>query len=433
MKTSTVWASALVGSVLVFGSLFTNIASAQSDIAEAVLDAVFGADKAQHDALGQTVSGVASLPHKKVCDNAKEGEADCHARVIVDPHGRPAPAATPVGYGPKQWLNAYGLSGTASGRQIVAVITAYDNPTIAGDLTTYSKTFGIPSLSTCSGAIASSSVPCFKKVNQNGATSPLPAYNSNWALETALDVETVHAVCQNCSILLVEANSNSYYDLMAAVDRAVALGANVVSNSYGSVEFDSEWQFDSHFTAPGVAFLFSSGDAGYGPQYPAASNKVTAVGGTTLVLNSDNSYKSESAWAGAGSGCSVYQSKPTWQTDTACASRTIADVSADADPNTGAAIYMTTSAGKKATGTWYQVGGTSLATPIMAAVYALSGNYGTASTPANALPYALGNSGNLRDVTQGANGSCGGSYLCTALLGYDGPTGLGSPKGASAF
>ncbi|MEO9173979.1 MAG: hypothetical protein ABI317_00600, partial [Gaiellales bacterium] len=165
----------------------------------------------------------------------------------------------------------------------------------------------------------------------------------------------------------------------------------------------------------------SSGDGGYGAQYPATSPYVVAVGGTTLALNAGNSYKSETAWANGGSGCSAYEAKPVWQADYGCAKRTEVDVSADADPNSGAAIYDTY--GYLG---WVQVGGTSLSSPLIAAVYALSGN-----TTNGTAPYS--NPAALHDVTSGSNGSCSPSYLCTAGVGYDGPTGLGTPNGLAAF
>jgi subtilase family serine protease len=231
---------------------------------------------------------------------------------------------------------------------------------------------------------------------------------------------------------LVEANSATYTNLIAAIDKAVAFGAKVVSNSWGSAEFSGETTYDSHFNRPGVAFTVSAGDAGYGAQYPASSQYVTAVGGTSLFLNADGSYNSELAWSGTGSGCSAYEPKPLWQigiTDSLCAKRMVADVSAVADPNTGAAVYD--SYGYSGIKGWFQVGGTSLSAPLVAAVYALSGN---TSGNANQIPYTLGSlATNLRDIISGSNGLCGGSYLCTALAGYDGPTGLGTPNGAAAF
>jgi hypothetical protein len=359
--------------------------------------------------------GVRFEPHIAVCGEALEGEANCHSRVVTDETATPRASAKIIyGLTPVQLRAAYGVSGISS---------AY----IQSDLDTYSATLGIPKLPACTGAIASSAAPCFKKVDQRGGTR-YPSSNAGWALEIALDVEAAHALCQNCSILLVESDTNSFTNLMAAVDRAVALGATVVSNSYGASEFSGEVNYDSHFNRPGVAFTVSSGDSGYGTEYPAASRFVTAVGGTSLYFHPDGSYGQELAWGGAGSGCSKYQTKPSWQNDPDCPRRTIADVSAVADPNTGAAIYDSLSYfGRRG---WWQVGGTSLAAPVVAAIYALSGN---TSGAANQLPYALGTSSNLHDIISGSNGSCGGSYLCTSGFGYDGPTGLGSPNGSGAF
>jgi subtilase family serine protease len=202
-----------------------------------------------------------------------------------------------------------------------------------------------------------------------------------------------------------------------------------VSNSWGGSEFSGETvsSYDGHFNHIGHPITFSSGDSGYGVEYPAASQYVTAVGGTTLRLGSNNAYQSETVWSGAGSGCSAYEPKPTWQSDTRCVRRTVADVAADADPNTGAAVYDSVS--YQGRSGWFQVGGTSLSSPLIAAVYGLAGN--AASTNDGSYPYA--HTSSLHDVTSGHNGTCGGSYLCAGKVGYDGPTGKGTPKGATAF
>jgi subtilase family serine protease len=311
----------------------------------------------------------------------------------------------------------------------VAIVDAYDDPTIKNDLDSYSKKFGLPVLPVCNGAVNKSLTPCFSKVGQRG-TPALPKANGGWAMEIALDVETVHAVCEDCSILLVEATSPNMRNLMMSVDTAVKLGASAVSNSYGGPEFAGEKSFDSHFKVNGVAFTVSSGDSGYGTEYPAASPFVTAVGGTSLFLTSGGKYRDENAWDGAGSGCSQFEPKPAWQTDARCSGRTVADVSAVADPATGMAIYTTTS--QKGQKGWFTVGGTSLASPLIAAVYALSGKISSVSL-ANSLPYNFGNKNNLHDVIGGSNGNCYPLYLCSGKTKYDGPTGLGSPNGTDAF
>lgn len=355
---------------------------------------------------------------RPACTFSDSQNARCHAKVIYDKAGSPKVTSLPTGYGPAQFLGAYNLSGSATKPTTIAIVDAYDNPNAKRDLDKYNSTFGLPFFPNCTGTVTTS---CFQKVDQNGGTT-YPSINSGWALESSLDVQIPHAICQNCKVLLVEANSSSYANLMTAVDTAKRLGANVISNSYGSSEFSGETFYDSHFNIPGVAITFSSGDSGYGVEYPAASKYVTAVGGTTLNLLG-NTYLSETVWNGSGSGCSSFESKPGWQTDPGCANRTVADISADADPNTGAAVYDSTRYQGKSG--WFKVGGTSLASPLIAGVYALSGNFGAGSMYTTA-------STNLHDIIIGSNGSCG-SYLCNASTGYDGPTGMGTPFGTVGF
>jgi subtilase family serine protease len=326
--------------------------------------------------------------------------------------------ATPRGYGPSDLQTAYSLPSATNGSgQTIAIVDAYGYASAESDLATYRAQFGLPPCTTANG--------CFRKIDQRGG-SKFPKNNCGWAQETALDLDMASAICPNCNILLVEADSASLANLGAAVDTAVALGATVVSNSYGGGE-SSAANTDTHYNHPGVAITVSSGDAGYGVQYPAASPYVTAVGGTSLVNN--GGVFTETAWSGAGSGCSKYASKPSWQTDSGCSMRTVADVSAVADPNTGVAVYDSYRC-QGAAG-WMVFGGTSVAAPVVAGVYALAGNAASASYPSS---YAYATSaGSLTDVTSGSNGSCSGSYLCTAGAGYDGPTGLGSPLGVGAF
>ncbi len=365
----------------------------------------------------------------RVCSVVKkQGLASCNAHVVLDAKGNPLVNQQPKGFGPKDLRQAYNLNGSSINKPIVAIVDAYDDPTIKSDLDIYSKQFGLPLLPNCKVDVVKSSMSCFQKINQHG-TASLPPTNGGWAMEIALDVETVHALCEDCSIILVEVTSPNIKNLLAGVDAAVKAGAVVVSNSYGGPEFAGETQFDSHFNHPGIAFTVSSGDSGYGVQYPSASPYVTAVGGTSLYLN-NGEYKNEDAWSGAGSGCSQFEPKPSWQTDVKCSGRTVADVSAVADPATGSAIYSGTS--PKAQKGWFTVGGTSLAAPVIAAVYALSGNL-PANTFLNSLPYSLGKKTNLHDVVGGSNGDCSPNYLCTGKTKYDGPTGLGTPNGTSAF
>jgi subtilase family serine protease len=286
-----------------------------------------------------------------------------------------------------------------------------------------------PELASCSpSAIASSSTPCFAKSNQTGGTS-YPRSNGGWAEEESLDIDMVSAICPHCNILLMEASSASTTNLGTAVNEAVTLGAHYVSNSYGSGESSSETSYQSsYYNHPGVVLTASSGDSGYGVEFPAASRDVVAVGGTSLTKAGNTRGWSETAWSGAGSGCSAYIGKPSWQTDTGCSRRTVADVSSDADPNTGVAVYDSTS--YQGYVGWLEFGGTSVSAPTIASVFALAGNASAFSYPASSL-YA--HTGSLYDVTSGSNGSCGGSYLCTSQAGYDGPTGLGTPDDIGAF
>jgi len=382
-------------------------------------------------------------PEQAVCPGpAAEGYARCHAHVVVDAHGAPATSATPPGYGPAQFHGAYSLPLSAPAPETIAIVDAYDDSTIRNDLTAYDRTFGIPDLPNCSSTITTS---CFAKVNQNGLASPLPSKNAGWALEIALDVETAHEICQNCKVVLVEASSSSGANLDSAEETAVALGANEVSNSWGTNgEYSGELTESAHFNHKGVAIVVASGDNGYERfGFPAASPDVVDAGGTTLNLTQSSglySRASELTWSGSGSGCSLYFAAQAWQSTasgwpaTGClSSRGVADVAADANPNTGASVYDTTKYNGRSG--WFQVGGTSLASPLIAGVYALAGNVASSTADPSGYPasIAYANPGSLYDVTEGASsGSCA-TTACKAGVGYDGPTGLGAPTGIAAF
>ncbi|WP_435837946.1 S53 family peptidase [Streptantibioticus parmotrematis] len=331
--------------------------------------------------------------------------------------------ATPSGYGPSDLRSAYNLPANGGAGQTVAIVDAYDDPNAASDLATYRSQYGLPACTTSNG--------CFEKVSQTGSTTSLPSADSGWAGEISLDLDMVSAVAPNAHIILVEAKSATTANLGTAVNEAVKLGAKFVSNSYGGSESSSDSSYDTkYYDHPGVAVTASSGDDGYGVEYPAASKYVTAVGGTSLAKASNSRGWSESVWStssteGAGSGCSKDDAKPTWQKDTGCSKRTVADVSAVADPATGVAVYQTYGASG-----WSVYGGTSVASPIIAAVYADAGTPSSGSTPAS-FPYA--HTSSLNDVTSGKTASCSPAYLCTAETGYDGPTGLGTPNGLTAF
>jgi subtilase family serine protease len=362
------------------------------------------------------------------CAKAQDADsAHCDMKLIGTPKRKPRSTPTPSGYGPTDLRSAYALPSTGGSSQTIAIVDAFGDTTAESDMNTYRGQYGIPLCTSQSG--------CFTKVNQRGVVGSYPTNDQGWALETQLDLEMASAICPGCKILLVEADNNLNTSLYAAEDTAARLGATEISNSWGGGEASSETSDDAHFNHPGAAITVSSGDSGYGVEYPAASQYVTAVGGTSLSHASNTRGWTETAWSGAGSGCSAYEAKPPWQTDGGCTQhRTVADVSAVADPKTGVAVYDSNCSflgqvlGQCFSG-WGVVGGTSASAPIVAGVYALAGNgqsvnYGSA-------PYA--NPAALFDVTSGSNGSCSPAYLCTAGTGYDGPTGLGTPNGTAAF
>jgi hypothetical protein len=372
------------------------------------------------DRTAQALSQVQQFPNKTLCDpNPAPGQARCYARVRTDSQGVVPFTGTPQGFGPADLRSAYSIPASGGGGKIIALVDAQDDPSAESDLGVYRSQFGMSACTTANG--------CFTKVNQDGNASPLPTADTGWAGEISLDLDMASAACPDCKILLVEANSTNMSDLGAAISTAVKLGAAVVSNSWGGSEDSSISGSDaSIFNHPGVAITASAGDGGYGAEYPATSQYVTAVGGTSLVKSSGARGWSEAVWgsasssSGTGSGCSQYISKPAWQKDTGCSHRTEADVAAVADPNTGVAVYETYGGSG-----WAVYGGTSAASPLVAGILAITGN----STANGSLSYQ--NPTAFYDVTTGTNGSCGGSYLCTAEAGYDGPTGNGTPNGAA--
>ncbi|HEX3737023.1 MAG TPA: hypothetical protein VHV53_05725, partial [Solirubrobacterales bacterium] len=420
-----------------------------------------------------------------LCGEPGPGEAACLALRLVPRTAAARARATPIGmtvhhevephiaadgsFGlrPQDLHSAYGLPTESPVRQTIAIVDAYDDPTAEADLAHYDQEFGLPECTTANG--------CFSKVNQAGAASPLPPAESSWGGEIALDVESAHAVCQNCKILLVEANDAFTDSLEVAEDTAAALGATEISNSYGGPAEPSVE--GSAYDHPGVVITASTGDHGYldwdnalnptfigHPEYPASSPEVVAVGGTRLML-AGGAWSSERVWnsgssseplfneGAGGSACSEHLSAQPWQTAVpdwgavGCGSkRAAADVAADADPFTGVAVYHG--------GSWATFGGTSLASPIIASVFALAGGSDGVDYPAQTLYGHLGGGG-LHDITTGSNGACakgydlldrtagctveeeeagcGGMLICKAASGYDGPTGVGTPSGLTAF
>jgi hypothetical protein len=308
-------------------------------------------------------------------------------------------------------------------------VDAFNDPKAASDLATYRAHYGLPACKPSTGA------GCVTTVNQQGQPSPLPPGNVHWAAQESVDLDMVSAICPNCHILLVEADTSGLGDLGAAENTAVGAGAKFVSDSWDGSEFPSESFFDNvYFNHPGVAIAVASGGTGYGTGWPSSSQYVTSVGGTSLTRDSGVSRGwTETAWSGSGSGCSSADPKPAWQTadDSApggCLNRTENDVAAVANPKPGVAFYDTDHKSG-----WSVMGGTSVATPIIAAVYALAGTPAPRTYPAS-YPYRASRTA-LNDVTSGSNGTCESSrkYLCHAGSGYDGPTGNGTPNGTGAF
>ena len=370
---------------------------------------------------------------------AQAGQMQCD--VLVNTKARPRAAVVPnaipanAGYTPTQLQAAYGLASAAAAANTgtVAIVDAFNDPKALADLTKYRSDAGLPACTVASG--------CLKIVNQAGGTTPLPGTDptGGWEVEESLDLDMVSAICPHCKILLVEAKSANITDLAPAENYA-ASHAKFVSNSWGSGgEFIGENSLDSVFNHPGVVITAASGDFGYGAQYPASSQLVTSVGGTSLTQPSPTTW-AQTAWSGAGSGCSTLEPKPAWQTDTnattGCLNRTENDVSAVADPNTGVAVYDTFPNTIGVPSGYNPIGGTSASTPIIASVYALAGT-ARAGTYTSSYPYQ--HTSALSQVTSGSNGTCEPSrlYLCDAAGsltgGYNGPTGLGTPSGIGGF
>jgi subtilase family serine protease len=363
----------------------------------------------------------AAHPFHHSCATVKAGRASCNALVRDDvatsAYALREALAAPSGLSPANLQSAYKLSTSGGSGQTVAIVDAYNDPTAEADLGVYRSQYGLSACTTANG--------CFKKVNQTGGTSSYPKTDGGWAQEISLDLDMVSAICPNCKIVLVEATTPSFANLGTAENTAASL-ANVISNSYGGSDA-SDSTYGSYYNHPGKAITVSSGDAGYGVEYPASSHYVTAVGGTSLKAASNTRGWTETAWSGAGSGCSAYNTALTGQSGlTSCSRRAVADVSAVADPATGVAVYDSTA--YQGQSGWMVFGGTSVAAPIIAGVYGLAGN---AASVTNNYPYS--HTSSLFDVTSGSNGSCSTTKWCHAGTGWDGPTGLGTPNGTGAF
>jgi subtilase family serine protease len=363
-------------------------------------------------------AGAASNVRAACPEVAPPGYARCFALIRTDVTPLRDVQPNVNGYKPYQLQAAYNLPSSTNGAgQVVGIVDAFDDPNAESDLAVYRAEFGLPACTTKNG--------CFTKVSQSGSHTKFPQPNPNWAGEISLDLDMASAICPNCKIILVEASTNLLRSLAASVDRAVKMGATVVSNSYGGTGGGGS---NPNYDHPGTIITASSGDSGYGYSSPCDYATVVCVGGTSLHKSGNKRGWAEMAWRGAGSGCAPLVTKPSWQTDQGCTHRSETDVSAIADPQTGVAFYDTFPSGG-----WGIVGGTSVASPIIASVFALAGNASTQNYAEGI--WAAGGSSSLNDVTKGSNGACPTKfpYICDAGPGYDGPTGWGTPNGIGAF
>jgi subtilase family serine protease len=350
------------------------------------------------------------------------GRPTCLALRVLDQPASCNPSSS-CGFTAQQIETAYGLTKKVSkGKGItIALIEAGDYAAATSDIGTYRTQYKLPTAK-------------ITRYNEQGSTSGLPetCEDFGWCVETALDFDMVSATCPNCTIDLMEADG-SISGFEQAEQSAVKLGATIVSNSwicYGDYDC-GDTNFGSYFSSKGVTFLASSGDDGYNEiGGPSVLSTVIAVGGTQLEASGKKF--TETAWSDAGSGCETSVAKPSWQTDPGCTGRTDSDISAEAGCSPGVAMYSGLYGG------WFYECGTSVASPLLSGVVALAGN--TAKLNGGDYVWSLTTKekkARLHTITAGSNGSCGGSYLCTAGTGqfgtYAGPSGWGTPKNVKAL
>ena len=350
------------------------------------------------------------------------GPIRCHAHVRITATGEieaeAAPLAAPAGLGPAQIQAAYQIDPATAKPATVAIVDAFGYADLESDLATYRAQFGLPPCTRASG--------CLTILNKDGATAPLPPESppdDDWSEETALDVDAISAACPSCKIIVVQADDNGM-TMYTAQNAAAAARPTVISDSWGvatAMGVDRS-PLESFFDHPGIAQFVSSGDSGYdeggkGPTYPSTSAHTISVGGTALVRAGNARGWSETAWSKGGSSCAYTIPKPAYQTTTACMFRAASDIAAVGDPATGLAVYNTRAGG------WVVVGGTSAASPLVAALFASIGLGNITAADIAQRTSAL------FDVTMGSNGPCG-TILCNATTGWDGPTGFGTPSAA---
>ncbi|MFI5174740.1 MAG: peptidase S8/S53 subtilisin kexin sedolisin [Terriglobia bacterium] len=328
-------------------------------------------------------------------------------------------ASLPAGENPASLRSVYGVPSTG-GSHVIAIVDAFDYPTAENDLGVFSSTFGLPPCTTSNG--------CFQKVFAGGRR---PRSNCGWAQEAALDIEWAHAMAPSARIILVEARSSSFADLFQAVDVASNLvspsgtGLGEVSMSWGGSEFSTEASNDSHFTRAGVVYFAASGDTGGVRIYPGVSPNVVSAGGTRINRDASGNFVSETGWSGSGGGPSAFEPRPSYQNGIATivgSSRGAPDYSFDADPNSGVAVYDSTSC--QGLVGWLVFGGTSVASPSLAGIVNLAGHFSSNSNGELTTMYTDPlQSSDFRDILSGTAGSF------TAKAGWDFVTGIGSNKG----
>ena len=354
------------------------------------------------------------------CPAPAAGTFECMALVRNDL--TPSMSGPVGGYGPSDLQSAYNLTSAASSGgsgTTVAIIEEGDDPNAVSDFNAYRAQYKLPACDTATEA------GCLTVMGESSTS--LPAANPTWAVQSSMDADAVAAICPNCHVLLAEANGQDQSDMLQTLNAAENAGARTIVVGSGDPESSSDSAQLQGVATKGVAVVVAAGNSGYGAQFPAASQFVTAVGGTTLTQDAGNARGwTESVWAGTGAGCTADQYKPSWQADTGCTGRTQNDVAADADPATGIAFYDTDGT----FGGWGEGGGTNVSAAIVAGVYALAGPHTLYTYPAQ-YPYEA--TSGLYPVTTGNDGTCGAAYLCTAGLGYHGPAGLGTPDGTAAF
>lgn len=369
-------------------------------------------------AAGPASPAAADSTPETTCNNAVYGAFHCMSRWS-------SPWRSDHPLTPADIAAVYQLPSSGGEGQTIGIVSAYDNPNVESDLATYREKFNLPACTTANG--------CFTKADQRGTTT-YPQGHAGWGVESALGVQAVSAVCPACKIVLVEADTPGIDDMGEAVNTAVRLGATVVSNGYGTDEFAGMNRLaKKYYTHPGVPIVAASGYSFSGgfdtASFPAVLRNVWAIGGTELWLKDDGTWL-EKADFDSGSGCSAYITKPPRQSDPDCGMRTTSDIAAVSSYfDGGFSVYDTYGLGDD--NGWIETSGTSLSSALIAGMIGLAGNATKVANPAYAYRHRSG----LYDVVEGFNGDCGDDdgYLCYSVEGYDGPTGLGTPRGLKAL